>query len=81
MAAATSTSRSPSTHDRLDAADRGAARAGRRGRRARSSTRAATAPSTSSILAGNRVELWTFFRDGDGARDGVMALAEDGDGK
>jgi catechol-2,3-dioxygenase len=30
--------------------------------------------------AGNRVELWTFFRDGDGARDGVMALAEDGDG-
>lgn len=30
--------------------------------------------------AGNRVELWTFFRNGDGARDGVMALAEDGDG-
>jgi catechol-2,3-dioxygenase len=30
--------------------------------------------------AGNRVELWDFFRDGDGARDGVMALAEDGDG-
>ncbi len=29
---------------------------------------------------GNRVELWNFFRDGDGARDGVMALAEDGDG-
>jgi len=30
--------------------------------------------------AGNRVELWDFFHDGDGARDGVMALAEDGDG-
>jgi catechol-2,3-dioxygenase len=30
--------------------------------------------------AGNRVELWDFFRDGDGAEDGVMALAEDGDG-
>jgi catechol-2,3-dioxygenase len=30
--------------------------------------------------AGNRVELWNFFRDGDGAEDGVMALAEDGDG-
>lgn len=30
--------------------------------------------------AGNRVELWDFFRDGDGAKDGVMALAEDGDG-
>ena len=29
--------------------------------------------------AGNRVELWDFFRDGDGAEDGVMALAE-GDG-
>jgi catechol-2,3-dioxygenase len=29
---------------------------------------------------GNRVELWDFFRDGDGAEDGVMALAEDGDG-
>jgi catechol-2,3-dioxygenase len=28
----------------------------------------------------NRVELWDFFRDGDGAEDGVMALAEDGDG-
>ena len=28
--------------------------------------------------AGNRVELWDFFRDGDGAEDGVMALAEDG---
>jgi catechol-2,3-dioxygenase len=27
--------------------------------------------------AGNRVELWDFFRDGDGAEDGVMALAED----
>ena len=26
--------------------------------------------------AGNRVELWDFFRDGDGAEDGVMALAE-----
>lgn len=31
-------------------------------------------------LAGNRVELWDFFRDGDGAEQGVMALAEDGDG-
>ena len=30
--------------------------------------------------AGNRVELWDFFRDGDGAEDGVMALAEDGHG-
>jgi catechol-2,3-dioxygenase len=30
--------------------------------------------------AGNRVELWDFFRDGEGADDGVMALAEDGDG-
>jgi catechol 2,3-dioxygenase-like lactoylglutathione lyase family enzyme len=30
--------------------------------------------------AGNRVEIWNFFRDGDGAEDGVMALAEDGDG-
>lgn len=30
--------------------------------------------------AGNRVELWNFFRDGDGAEGGVMALAEDGDG-
>jgi catechol-2,3-dioxygenase len=30
--------------------------------------------------AGNRVELWDFFRDGDGAEDGVMALAEDSDG-
>jgi catechol-2,3-dioxygenase len=30
--------------------------------------------------AGNRVELWTFFRDGEGAGDGVMAMAEDGDG-
>ena len=30
--------------------------------------------------AGNRVELWDFFHDGDGAEDGVMALAEDGDG-
>ncbi|HKH65251.1 MAG TPA: VOC family protein [Solirubrobacterales bacterium] len=30
--------------------------------------------------AGNRVELWNFFRDGDGAEDGVMALAEDGNG-
>jgi catechol-2,3-dioxygenase len=28
----------------------------------------------------NRVELWDFFRDGDGAEDGVMALAEGGDG-
>jgi catechol-2,3-dioxygenase len=27
--------------------------------------------------AGNRVELWDFFRDGDGAEEGVMALAED----
>ena len=26
---------------------------------------------------GNRVELWDFFRDGNGARDGVGALAED----
>jgi catechol-2,3-dioxygenase len=30
--------------------------------------------------AGNRVELWNFFCDGDGAEDGVMALAEDGSG-
>jgi hypothetical protein len=30
--------------------------------------------------AGNRVELWDFFRDGDGAGEGVLALAEDGDG-
>jgi catechol-2,3-dioxygenase len=31
--------------------------------------------------AGNRVELWDFFRDGDGAEEGVMALAEDGHGE
>jgi catechol-2,3-dioxygenase len=31
--------------------------------------------------AGNRVELWDFFRDGDGAEEGVMALAEDGNGE
>ncbi len=30
--------------------------------------------------AGNRVELWDFFRDGDGAEEGVMAMAEDSDG-
>jgi len=30
--------------------------------------------------AGNRVELWDFFRDGEGAEDGVMALAKDGNG-
>jgi catechol-2,3-dioxygenase len=30
--------------------------------------------------AGNRVELWDFFRDGDGAENGVMALTEGGDG-
>jgi catechol-2,3-dioxygenase len=30
--------------------------------------------------AGNRVEIWDFFRDGDGAEDGVMALAEGDDG-
>ncbi|MFL5833204.1 MAG: VOC family protein [Solirubrobacterales bacterium] len=30
--------------------------------------------------AGNRVELWDFFRDGDGAEGGVMALVEDGNG-
>jgi catechol-2,3-dioxygenase len=30
--------------------------------------------------AGNRVELWDFFRDGAGAVDGVMAMAEEGDG-
>jgi len=30
--------------------------------------------------AGNRVEVWDFFEDGDGAEEGVMALAEDGDG-
>lgn len=30
--------------------------------------------------AGNRVEVWDFFEDGDGAEDGVMALAEDRDG-
>jgi catechol 2,3-dioxygenase-like lactoylglutathione lyase family enzyme len=33
-----------------------------------------------SDSAGKRVELWDFFRDGDGAEGGVMALAEDGDG-
>jgi catechol-2,3-dioxygenase len=27
--------------------------------------------------AGNRVELWDFFEDGDGSKQGVMALAED----
>jgi catechol-2,3-dioxygenase len=27
--------------------------------------------------AGNRVELWNFFRDGEGAEGGVMALAEE----
>lgn len=31
--------------------------------------------------AGNRVELWNFFRDGDGAERGVMALAEGSDGE
>jgi catechol-2,3-dioxygenase len=31
--------------------------------------------------AGNRVELWDFFRDGNGAEDGVKALAEDDDGR
>ena len=31
--------------------------------------------------AGNRVELWDFFRDGDGAEEGVTALAEAGDGE
>jgi catechol-2,3-dioxygenase len=30
--------------------------------------------------AGNRVEIWDFFEEGDGAEDGVMALAEDGNG-
>ena len=30
--------------------------------------------------AGNRVELWDFFRDGEGAEDGVMALGDEGDG-
>lgn len=30
--------------------------------------------------AGNRVEIWDFFEDGDGATDGAMALAEEGDG-
>jgi catechol-2,3-dioxygenase len=30
--------------------------------------------------AGNRVEVWDFFEDGDGAAEGVMALAEDGNG-
>ena len=30
--------------------------------------------------AGNRVELWDFFRDSDGAEDGVMALAEESRG-
>lgn len=30
--------------------------------------------------AGNRVELWDFFRDGDGAEAGVAALAEGDDG-
>lgn len=30
--------------------------------------------------AGNRVEIWDFFEDGDGADDGAMALAEGGDG-
>jgi hypothetical protein len=27
-----------------------------------------------------RLELWDFFRDGDGAEEGVMALAEGEDG-
>ncbi|MFL5898811.1 MAG: hypothetical protein ACJ76D_10200 [Solirubrobacterales bacterium] len=27
-----------------------------------------------------RVELWDFFRDGDGAEEGVMALGADDDG-
>jgi catechol-2,3-dioxygenase len=30
--------------------------------------------------AGNRVEIWDFFEDGDGSEDGVMALAEGNDG-
>lgn len=30
--------------------------------------------------AGNRVELWDFFRDGEGAEEGVLALAEGDDG-
>lgn len=30
--------------------------------------------------AGNRVELWDYFRDGEGAEQGVAAMAEDGDG-
>ena len=30
--------------------------------------------------AGNRVEIWDFFEDGEGAEDGVMALAEGGNG-
>jgi catechol-2,3-dioxygenase len=30
--------------------------------------------------AGNRVELWNYFSDGDGAEKGVAALAESGDG-
>ncbi|HET7455946.1 MAG TPA: VOC family protein [Solirubrobacterales bacterium] len=30
--------------------------------------------------AGNRVEIWDFFHDGDGAENGVMALAEGEDG-
>jgi catechol-2,3-dioxygenase len=30
--------------------------------------------------AGNRVEIWDFFHNGDGAKDGVMALAEGEDG-
>lgn len=30
--------------------------------------------------AGNRVEIWDFFQDGDGADDGVVALAENRNG-
>jgi catechol-2,3-dioxygenase len=30
--------------------------------------------------AGNRVEIWDFFEHGDGAEEGVMALAEDRNG-
>lgn len=30
---------------------------------------------------GNRVELWDYFRDGDGAADGVSALADGDEGR
>jgi hypothetical protein len=34
----------------------------------------------SRLLAEDEDRIWDFFQDGAGAEDGVMALAEDGDG-